>query len=150
MDNNLQALIAKAWKSEELFLEPGFHEFQETVTVRISGTVEKKPDQHVAPTTSLPTILTIALLLQKSGATGPHALNLLKDCISEAMANGKSKDKEIAAQVQEVEKVVETVKRELIAKLPKQKRSGRVLTKDLEIEVTPVFEFEEVLEPAAA
>jgi hypothetical protein len=148
MDDTLKALLAKVWKGEPLHLEPGVHEFEETVTVRVSGTVEKKADQYVAATTSLPTILTIALLLQKSGVTGPHALNLLKQCISEAMANGKSKDKEIAAQVKEVEKVVETVKRDLIAKLPKQKRSGRVVTKDLEIEVTPVFEFE--VEPAAA
>ena len=148
--DNIKALLAKVWKNKPLDLEPGIHDFEETVTVRISGTVEKKPDQYVAGTTSLTTILTIALLLQKSGVTGPHALNLLKDCISEAMANGKSKDKEIAAQVKEVEKVVETIKRDLIAKLPKQKRSGRVVTKELEIEVMPVFEFEEVLEPAAA
>lgn len=150
MDNNIKGLLAKCWKDELLDLDPGFHHFDEVMTVRVSGTVEKKDDQFVAPTTSLPTILTIALLLQKSGATGPHALNLLKECITEAMTSGTSKDKEIAARVKEVEKAVETVKRDLIAKLPKQKRAGRVITKDLEIEVVPVNELEAAFAPAAA
>ena len=148
MLNEVKALLAKCWKDEALELDPGFHHFDEVLTVRVSGTVEKKDDQYVAPTTSLPTILTIALLLQKSGATGPHALNLLKECITEAMTTGSSKDKEIAARVKEVEKAVETVKRDLIAKLPKQKRSGRVITKDLDIEVLPVHELDETLAAA--
>ena len=146
MDNTLKALLAKVWKDAELDLEPGFHEFEETVLVRVSGSVEKKPDQYVAGTTGLPTILTIALLLQKSGVTGPHALKLLKECITEAMANGTNKDTEIAARVKEVQSVVETVKRDLIAKIPKQRRSGRVITKDLQVEVVT----DDALAPAAA
>ena len=148
MLNEVKALLAKCWKDEALNLDPGFHHFDEVMTVRVSGMVEKKDDQYVAPTTSLPTILTIALLLQKSGATGPHALNLLKECITEAMTSGTSKDKEIAARVKEVEKAVETVKRDLIAKLPKQKRAGRVITKDLDIEVLPVHELDDTLAAA--
>lgn len=147
MDANIKALLSRSWKNEALTLERGSHYIDELLTIRVSGTVVKQSDAMVACTTSLPTILTIALLLQKSGVTGPHALNLLKECLTEAMANGKSKDKEISARVKEVEKVVETVKRDLIAKLPKQKRAGRVITKDLHVEVLPVEE--DVLSPAA-
>ena len=50
---NLKALLAKAWKDEELDLDPGRHYFDEVLTVRVSGTVEKQADQLVAPTTSM-------------------------------------------------------------------------------------------------
>lgn len=142
MDDNIKGLLSKCWKDELLDLDPGFHHFDEVMTVRVSGSVEKKDDQFVAPTTSLPTILTLALFWQKCGVTGDHALNLLRESITEAMTSGTSKDKEIAARVKEVEKAVETVKRDLIAKLPKQKRSGRVITKELEVELIPVHEIE--------
>ena len=148
MDHNVKGLLAKCWKDELLDLDPGFHHFDEVMTVRVSGSVEKKDDQFVAPTTSLPTILTLALFWQKCGVTGDHALNLLKEAITEAMTSGTSKDKEIASRVKDVEQAVEAVKRDLIAKLPKQKRAGRVVTKDLHVELVDAME--DALEPVAA
>ena len=141
--DNIKGLLAKCWKDDRLDLEPGHHYFDEVLTIRVSGTVEKKDDQYVAPTTSFPTILTLALFWQKCGVTGDHALNLLKEAITEAMANGTDMDGEIAARVKDVEQAVKTVKKDLIAKLPKQKRAGRVVTKDLEVEM--VRELEETL-----
>jgi archaellum component FlaC len=73
---------------------------------------------------------------------------MLREAITEAMTTGKSKDEQIEARIKDVEKAVEAVKTELIAKLPKQKRAGRIVTKDLEIEFMPVGD--EVLIPAAA
>jgi hypothetical protein len=140
---NIKGLLAKCWKNELLDLEPGHHFVDEVLTIRVSGSVEKKDDQYVAPTTSLPTILTLALFWQKCGVTGDHALNILKEAITEAMANGTDMDGEIAARVKDVEQAVQTVKKDLIAKLPKQKRAGRVVTKDLEVEV--IHELEETL-----
>jgi hypothetical protein len=141
--DNIKGLLAKCWKNELLDLEPGHHFFDELLTIRVSGSVQKMDDQFVAPTTSLPTILTLALFWQKCGVTRDHALNMLKEAITEAMANGTDMDGEIAARVKDVEQAVQTVKKDLIAKLPKQKRAGRVVTKDLEIEV--VHELEEAV-----
>ena len=138
--DNIKGLLAKCWKNETLELESGHHEFDESITIRVSGSIEKMGDQYVAPTTSLPTILTLALFWQKCGVTRDHALNLLKEAITEALTSGTNKDTEIAARVKDVEKAVEAVKRDLIAKLPKQKRAGRVVTKNLSIEVKPVRE----------
>ena len=138
--DNLKGLLAKAWKNETLELESGVHNYDDTITIRITGSVQKMDDQFVAPTTSLPTILTLALFWQKCGVTRDHALNMLKEAITEAMTNGKDKDTEIAARVKDVEKAVESIKRDLIAKLPKQKRAGRVVTKNLTVEVEPVLE----------
>lgn len=148
--NNIKGLLAKCWKDETLELEPGHHEFDEVLTIRVTGSVEKMNDQFVAPTTSLPTILTLALFWQKCGVTRDHALNMLKEAITEAMTNGTNKDTEIAARVKDVEKAVDAIKRDLIAKLPKQKRSGRVVIKNLNIEVEPVRELDETFAAAVA
>ena len=138
--DNLKGLLAKAWKNETLELESGVHNYDDTITIRITGSVQKMDDQFVAPTTSLPTILTLALFWQKCGVTRDHALNMLREAITEALTSGKDKDTEIAARVKDVEKAVESIKRDLIAKLPKQKRAGRVVTKNLTVEVEPVLE----------
>ena len=138
--DNLKGLLAKAWKNEMLELESGVHNYDDTITIRITGSVQKMDDQFVAPTTSLPTILTLALFWQKCGVTRDHALNMLREAITEALTSGKDKDTEIAARVKDVEKAVDSIKRDLIAKLPKQKRAGRVVTKNLTVEVEPVLE----------
>ena len=48
MSKTIKALIAKAWKGVDVDLAPGIHEFDETVVVRITGTVEKHCDELVA------------------------------------------------------------------------------------------------------
>ena len=148
MDQNTKALVAKVWKDEAVDLEPGRHYFDEVLMVRISGSVEKQSDQLVAPTVSIPLVLTLALFWEKCGVTRDRALAILREAITEAMENGKSKDEQIESRMKDVAKAVEAVKKDLIAKLPKQKRAGRVVTKELEIEVLPVSQ--EELTTAAA
>jgi hypothetical protein len=147
MDSTLKALLAKAWKDEALDLEPGRHDLDEMVMVRVTGSVTKAADQMVAPTVSIPLITTLSLFWEKAGIARDHALRLLREAILEAMADGANTDERIEARMKDVEKAVEAVKKDLISKLPKQKRAGRVVTKDLEIEVQPVHE--DVFTPAA-
>jgi len=147
MDNTLKALLAKAWKDEALDLEPGRHDLDEMIVVRITGSVMKAADQLVAPTVSIPLITTLALFWEKAGIARDHALRLLREAILEALADGANTDERIEARMKDVATAVEAVKKDLIDKLPKQKRAGRVVTKDLEVEVLPVHE--DVLTPAA-
>jgi len=142
--NNLKALLAKAWKDEALDLEPGRHEFDEVLSIRVSGSVEKQADQLVAPTTSVPLILTLALFWEKCGITRDHALRLLRAAITEAMTAGSDKNERIEARMKDVEAAVTAVREDLLAKLPKARRSGKVVTKDLRVEVVT----EEVLAAA--
>jgi hypothetical protein len=146
--DNVKALIAKAWKDEELDLDPGRHYFDDVLTIRVSGMVEKQADQLVAPTTSVPLILTLALFWEKAGITREHALNMLREAITEAMTEGADKGERIEARLKDVEAAVKAVKDDLIAKLPKARRSGKVVTKGLEVELLSVGD--EVLVPAAA
>lgn len=148
MDENLKALVAKCWKDELLDLEPGTHYMDDVLTIHVSGTVVKQNDGMVAPTTSLPLITILALFWEKSGIARDHALQLLREAVTEAMESGKSNTERIEARMKDVEAAVKAVKQDLIAKLPKVKRSGRVVTKDLDIEVLPVHE--EELATAAA
>ncbi|MGO8747314.1 MAG: hypothetical protein ACLQNE_15115 [Thermoguttaceae bacterium] len=147
MDSTIKALLAKAWKDEDLDLATGRHYFDETVTVRVIGSVEKQGDQLVAPTTSIPLVATLALFWEKSGIARDHALRMLREAITEAMAEGTDKGEQIEARLKDVEAAIKAVKDDLIAKLPKVKRSGRIITKDLCIEVLPAVE--EALVPAA-
>ena len=105
------------------------------LTVRVTGTVEKQADQLVAPTTSVPLILTLALFWEKAGITREHALNMLREAITEAMVEGADKSERIEARMKDVEAAVAAVRQELLAKLPKVRRSGKVVTKDLRVEV---------------
>ena len=148
MTDNLKALLGKVWKDQALDLEVGRHHFDELLTVRIVGTVEKQGDQMVAPTTSLPLISILALFWEKSGIARDHALRMLKEAITEAMKDGANKGERIEARIKDVDEAVKAVKEELIAKLPKAKRAGRVITKDLLIQILPAHE--ETLAPVAA
>ncbi len=116
--------------------------------MRVSGTVEKQNNQFVAPTTSIPLLLTIALLFQKSGATRENNLRILREAIPEAMQDGTDKDENIKSYIKDCEAAVQCVKEQLISQLPKVKRCGRLISKDLRVELLPAHE--EVLEPVAA
>ena len=139
MDSTTKALLKKAWKNEELDLGVGRHYIDEEFVVRVSGSVEKHEDQLVAPTVSIPLVATLALFFDKCGVTRDAALNLLREAITEAMAENVNEDSKIKERIGDVEKAIKAVKDDLIAKLPKMKRAGRVITKDLEVTLTPVM-----------
>ena len=139
MDATTKALLTKVWKNEQLDLGVGRHYFDEQFVVRVSGSVEKHEDQLVAPTVSIPLVTTLALFFDKCGVTRDAALNLLREAITEAMDENVNEDAKIKERIGDVEKAIKAVKDELIAKLPKMKRSGRVVTKDLEVTLTPVM-----------
>ena len=139
MDATTKALLAKAFKNEELDLGVGRHFFDEEFVVRVSGSIEKHEDQLVAPTVSIPLVATLALFFDKCGVTRDAALNLLREAITEAMTDGVNENSKIKDRIGDVEKAIKAVKDDLIAKLPKMKRAGRVITKDLEVTLTPVM-----------
>jgi len=147
MDDTLKVLVAKVWKDAELDLDVGTTYLDDTFLVHASGTVTKQNDAMVAPTTSLPLIPILALFGEKSVICRDHALRMLKEAITEAMESGTTmKNEQIKARVNDIETAVKAIKTDLIAKLPMQRRSGRVITKDLQIEVVT----DDALVPAAA
>ena len=135
MTENLKGLLAKCWKDEPIDLEPGRYFCDEVLTVRVSGVVEKKEDEFVAPTVSIPLIPTLALFWEKCGVTRDHALRMLREAITEAMLDGVKEDGHIQSRVKDVEAAVTTIRSELIDRLPKLRRTGKLITKDLTVTV---------------
>lgn len=141
-DNSLKGLISRVWKDNEVELAPGTHEFDEVLTVRVSGSVRRERDTVCSPTVSIPLILTLALFWEKCGITRDRALAMLREAITEAMVAGDDKGEHIEARMKDVDAALKAVKEELIAKLPKVSRSGRLVTKNLQVEVVPAFQAE--------
>jgi hypothetical protein len=133
MTENLKGLLAKCWKDEPIDLEPGLHSYDEVLTVRVTGTVEKKDDESIAPTVSIPLIPTLALFWEKCGVTREHALRMLREAITEAMLDGAKEDAHIQSHVKDVEAAVTAIRSELIDRLPKLRRTGKLITKDLTV-----------------
>jgi hypothetical protein len=134
-DENIRGLIGKAWKDENIDLEPGRYFCDEVLTVRVSGTVEKKEDDFASPTVSIPLIPTLALFWEKCGITRDHALRMLKEAITEAMLDGVKEDDHIQSHIKDVDAAIKAVRTDLINQLPKMRRSGKVITKDLAVTV---------------
>ena len=135
MNENLKGLLAKTWKDESIDLEPGRYYCDEVLTVRVSGFVDKKEDDFAAPTVSIPLIPTLALFWEKCGITRDHAIRMLREAITEAMLDGVKEDDHIQAHIKDVETAIKAVRGDLIKHLPKMKRSGKVITKDLAVTV---------------
>ena len=143
MDSNLKALIVKKFKDAESDLDVGRHWIDETVVLRVSGMVERHEDQWIAPTVSIPLIPTIAFFWERLGVEKDQAMSILRAAIAEAMRAQVSESPSIKSKIDDVAEAVTAVKRDLIAELPKMRRSGRTDVSDLRVTVnalTPVSE----------
>ena len=143
MDSSIKALIVKKLKDADLDLDVGRHLIDETVVVRISGTVERHEDQWILPTVSIPLIPTIAYFWERLGVDKDAAMGVLRDAIAEAMRAKINESPSIKSKMDDVAEAVAAVKRDLIGELPKMRRAGRTDVGDLRVtvnELTPVSE----------
>jgi hypothetical protein len=143
MDSSIKALIVKKFKDAELDLEVGRHWVDETVVIRVSGTVERHEDQWIAPTISIPLIPTIAFFWDRLGVGKDAAMSVLREAITEAMKAKTNESPSIKGKIDDVAAAVAAVKRDLIGELPKMRRSGRTDVSDLQVSLnalTPVSE----------
>lgn len=143
METTLKALIVKKFKDAEMDLDVGRHWVDETVVIRVSGTVERHEDQWIAPTISIPLIPTIAFFWERLGVEKDAAMSVLRDAITEAMRAKTDESPSIKSKMDEVAEALAAVKRDLIGELPKMRRAGRTDVADLRVTVnalTPVSE----------
>ncbi len=143
MDSSIKALIVKKFKDAELDLDVGSHWVDETVVIRVSGTVERHEDQWIAPTISIPLIPTIAFFWERLGVEKDAAMSVLREAVTEAMRAETNESPSIKSRIDDVAQAVAAVKRDLIAELPKMRRAGRTDVSDLQVAfngLTPVSE----------
>lgn len=147
---NAKALLAKSWKNESANLSVGRHEIEETLLVRVRGHVEKHDDQMISPTVSIPLVSVLAYFWERAGIERDAAMTILREAITEAMSNGENEDAAVKKRIEDVESAIKAVKTDLIATLPKMPRSGRLDTKNLDIELLALSSEEEPLAVEAA
>ena len=143
MDSTLQALIVKKFKDAQADLDNGRHWIDETVVLRVSGSVERHEDQWILPTVSIPLIPTIAFFWERLGVEKDAAMSVLREAIAEAMRAKTDESPGIKSKMDDVAEAVAAVKRDLIEGLPKMRRAGRTDVSDLKVSVnalTPVSE----------
>ncbi len=134
---NAKALLAKAWKNEVADLLPGRQYVDEEFVVRVTGSVEKLDDEMVAPTVSIPLIAALALFWEKAGIVRDRALAMLREALEEAMTAKVKEDASIKDRIKDIDEAVKAIRKDLIAKLPKMPREGKVLLDNLQVEVMP-------------
>lgn len=136
--NQIKNLLSKIWGKESADFAVGRHDIDEVLVVRVRGSVERHADQLVSPTVSIPLVSTLALFWEKSGLNRDEALSLLKEAITEAMDDKVNEDAAIQQRIDDVQDAISAIRNDLINQLPKMKRSGRLDTKNLVVNVTSV------------
>ncbi len=109
----------------------------------LNGSVERHEDQMIAPTVSIPLIPVVAFLWERLGVGRERAMHVLREAITEAMRAKVNESPSIKSKIDDVAEAIAAVKQELIATLPKMRRTGRTDVSDLRVtvnELTPVFE----------
>jgi hypothetical protein len=101
----------------------------ETLTLRVKGTVSKGTDSEYTPTADIPIKLALALVLEKAGygrvEQRENAVNLLVEAMSEALMAGGEPSEAIAERIKDIDKAMGLVKAGL-AELPVKTRNGSV------------------------
>ena len=135
VNSTVQGIVAKKWKDQDLELPVGRTSIDSSFVVRVAGSVEKREQQFVAPTVSIPLIATLAFFVDRLGLDKDQALSTLREAITEAMKADVEESPAIKAKMTEVAEAVAAVKKDLIAHLPKMLRSGKVDLDDLLVTV---------------
>lgn len=142
--NQIKNLLSKIWDKEKSEFGVGRHQIDEVLVVRVKGSIEKCVDQLVSPTVSIPLVSTLALFWSKAGLNRDEALTLLREAITEAMDDKVNGNAAIQQRIDDVQEAISAIRNDLINQLPKMKRSGRLITKELDVAVTSVGFAEEV------
>lgn len=132
MNQTLQLALSKIAvpKTARAAVAPGKYPID--ATIRVKGEIKVGQDYDTAPTVGLPLLEIVSLLLHRAGATRESSLTLLREVATEAMKIKEGCSKGSLESLAEVEKMLETVREEFIAKLPRASRKGAV-TADLEV-----------------
>lgn len=136
--DTIQAILGKIWSKSSADLAPGLTEIHGAYLLSVSGCVEKGEDCFVTPTVSIPLITTLAFCFEKLRVDRDSQVAVLRQAIHEAMEAEQKEDSSIKARIRHVSEAVEFVKREILQKLPKMRRHGRLDTRNLWVSFEPV------------
>jgi len=120
----LAKLITELAKDSRNKVQPGSYTMDETVTLRVVGTLSVLSDTEYTPTTSIPWKTALALFVRYAGITREAALEALVKAMTEAIKSGDGAEDVLAAMV-DLE-AAETQVQASLDKLPLEPRKGAV------------------------
>jgi len=105
-------------------VEPGTYRINACVSITGEMTVEA--DYTRSSTTSLPHVEILALALHLAGVQQDRAISIIRDAVSQCLANNDSAVGCIRASIPTIETEIARIKNEIVAHLPKQNCKGSV------------------------
>jgi len=124
MDNLIAVVMSAVAGKAAGPLAPGQYNVDETLTVRVCGTVVKGADESYTPTVAIPFKAVVALLLARMGATRESAVDTLVEVMTEALNGGESAVDGLEARTKDVDLAAARVSAMLDA-LPQKTRTGK-------------------------
>jgi hypothetical protein len=115
-------------------LAPGVHNVDETVVIKLQGTITKGAQVTYTPTVDIPMLTTLALVLEKSGFQRERSKALLVEAMTEALTIGDKGSEHVAERVKDIEAAMGHV-REVTDALPKKTKQGAT---KVEVELTAI------------
>lgn len=124
----LSAMLAKMAKAAGP-LDPGSYTVDETVTLRVAGTVDKGDDESYVPTVDVPLLATLALFIDGlRGKVQTIQVETIMETLTEAMTAAITADvkasPELAARIKDIDAAMAKV-RSMTAALPQKTRTGK-------------------------
>jgi len=119
----LSTVLAKLCKASGP-LAPGSYNVDETLTIRLAGTVLKAEDETYIPTVDIPLKRTMALLLARMGVQRDAAMAALVAAMSDALNADRNADGDIDAYMKDVDAAMARVQ-SVTAALPPKTRTGK-------------------------
>lgn len=133
MDNQTIVALAKHFEglANGIQLAPGVHQVQADLNVSLQGAIKVGQPVPYTPTTAIPLISTLALLLERLGVTRERTKDLLIDVLTQALQNPAPPNEEghtpadiaLREQMKNVDAAIRHV-RDITRALPKAKRAG--------------------------
>lgn len=121
----LQKLVLASVKTGDARdeVQPGVYDFD--FTIRAKGTLSKGKDTEKTPTSSMPHITVLALMVRRMGIQRDAALAMLQECMTEALTmDVDAREKLLEAQPEIA--LAEQQVRKTLAALPKSPVKGAV------------------------
>jgi hypothetical protein len=108
------------------------------LVIRVAGKLKRGTAFESKGTSQIPWKVAMALLLKRSGFTGPQTARLLADAIKDAIDMGKDSKTELLKQ-SGVGDALALIDRELFSKLPKIQKNGNITFSALLVEPVRVL-----------
>jgi len=110
---------------KETAIDAGVHSFASRVTLRLTGSVEQHEPQLYTPTVDLPLLSILALVAQRAGLKGQALCDEIVQAAHAALEAGE--EEAVSDWLEHTKAAMRQIKAELLAKLPKKQRAGRLV-----------------------